>query len=665
MRLTKEVLDGVHGRLAKEVTPAHACRRPSAAGTPDAARIDGSDGSVPERLLGRDDLVDYAFLERAIAAGAAVARLVMDGNGTTEFATGFLVSPRVLMTNQHVLPDRDTAERGRAEFDVTVDATSRIHPGVAFALDPATFFVNDAALDVALVAVTPTSIDGQHQLAEFGYLKLVAQTGKIQIGEAVTIIQHPHGDPRMIALRENQLTKFLDADRLLYSSDTASGSSGSPAFNDRFQVIALHRAGMPRESAGGYRLRDGRVVASLVGIDENMVDWVANEGVRVSAICRFIDTLTDTGDALAELRDAMVGDGDVISRLSRQLPASGPAGPADGALVVDVPLRIHVSLGTGAGLGAAAAVAAGPRLTVAGSGPSLVAAGGMQAESLVVPRIDVDYSNRRGYDEAFLGVSVPMPTLTRAGRTAAAALNGSAHIPYEHFSVVLHRQRRMAIFTASNVDWAAKRHDGLTRKKLSGLGDRDTEKWATDPRLPGQWQLPDVFYTKDRQSFDKGHLVRRDDVCWGATDDEIIRANGDTFHVTNCSPQRANFNRSVLDDHGWGDLENLVARSKDRYCVFAGPIFSDQDVTFEGLDDLGATAVRIPSAFWKVVVNVGDGGKLETHAFRLSQDLSDVKLAELDVTADWRAEEIGILALEKELRLVRFPAEVRHSAAIV
>ena len=213
MRLTKEVLDGVHGRLAKEVVPVHGRQ---------------SDSSVPERLLGRDDLVDYAFLERAVAAGSPVGRLVMDGDGTTEFATGFLVSLRVLMTNQHVLPDRETAERGRAEFDVTVDAAARIHPGVAFALDPATFFVNDAALDVALVAVEPVSIDGHHQLAEFGYLKLVAQTGKIQIGEAVTIIQHPHGDPRMIALRENQLTKFLDADRLLYSSDTASGSSGSP-----------------------------------------------------------------------------------------------------------------------------------------------------------------------------------------------------------------------------------------------------------------------------------------------------------------------------------------------------------------------------------------------------------------------------------------------------
>jgi endonuclease G len=283
-------------------------------------------------------------------------------------------------------------------------------------------------------------------------------------------------------------------------------------------------------------------------------------------------------------------------------------------------------------------------------------------QSLVVPRIDADYSNRRGYDDTFLGVSVPMPALTRAGKAAAAVLDGNVHIPYEHFSVVLHRQRRMAIFTASNVDWQAKRPEGLTREKLSGLRANDTEKWATDQRIPAEWQLPDAFYTKDRQSFDKGHLVRRDDVCWGTTNEEIIRANGDTFHVTNCSPQRANFNRSVLDDHGWGDLENLIARNKDRYCVFAGPIFADDDAMFEGVDDRGATSVRIPSAFWKVVVDPGDGGKLEAHAFRLAQDLSDVKFAELDVTVDWKAEEVTIAALERELRLVRFPAEVRRAA---
>ena len=67
--------------------------------------------------------------------------------------------------------------------------------------------------------------------------------------------------------------------------------------------------------------------------------------------------------------------------------------------------------------------------------------------------------------------------------------------------------------------------------------------------------MPDKFYTRDRGNFDKGHIVRRDDVAWGEDYDEVRRANGDTYHVTNCSPQVDAFNRSNLRGD-WGKLEN-------------------------------------------------------------------------------------------------------------
>ena len=45
---------------------------------------------------------------------------------------------------------------------------------------------------------------------------------------------------------------------------------------------------------------------------------------------------------------------------------------------------------------------------------------------------------------------------------------------------------------------------------------------------------------------------------WPGADLELLRrANGDTYHITNCSPQMAGFNRSTGDDN-WGDLENHV-----------------------------------------------------------------------------------------------------------
>ncbi len=76
-----------------------------------------------------------------------------------------------------------------------------------------------------------------------------------------------------------------------------------------------------------------------------------------------------------------------------------------------------------------------------------------------------------------------------------------------------------------------------TRRGLSGLGANDQERWFIDPRLDEKLQLPDIFFTNDRKAFDKGHIVRRDDVAWGRSYDELKCANGDSYHVTNCSPQ--------------------------------------------------------------------------------------------------------------------------------
>ena len=118
------------------------------------------------------------------------------------------------------------------------------------------------------------------------------------------------------------------------------------------------------------------------------------------------------------------------------------------------------------------------------------------------------------------------------------------------------------------------------------------------------------------------------------------RANGDTFHVTNCSPQVLGFNRS--NRHGiWGKLENLIGKSDDeKITVFAGPVLSDDDEIFNGVDDAGPVRVQIPSRFWKIVV-VNDGGELKSYAFMLEQDLSDVPL-EFAFDTEWQDKTISI-----------------------
>jgi len=51
--------------------------------------------------------------------------------------------------------------------------------------------------------------------SEFGYLRLFGSTGKIARGEYATIVQHPNGRQKHIAIRNNKITVYV------YDSDLA------------------------------------------------------------------------------------------------------------------------------------------------------------------------------------------------------------------------------------------------------------------------------------------------------------------------------------------------------------------------------------------------------------------------------------------------------------
>src|SRR6187402_2329534 len=55
--------------------------------------------TVFERIVGGDELQPVSYLERGMIAARAVTRLRL---GPRNFGTGFLIAPRVLLTNNHV-----------------------------------------------------------------------------------------------------------------------------------------------------------------------------------------------------------------------------------------------------------------------------------------------------------------------------------------------------------------------------------------------------------------------------------------------------------------------------------------------------------------------------------------------------------------------------------
>lgn len=78
-----------------------------------------------ERIMGTNDLVGIEYLDQGKLAAAAVARLLVrdPDTGKSSYATGFMVSPRLLLTNRHVLKNADVARASLAEFGYEFDAT--------------------------------------------------------------------------------------------------------------------------------------------------------------------------------------------------------------------------------------------------------------------------------------------------------------------------------------------------------------------------------------------------------------------------------------------------------------------------------------------------------------------------------------------------------------
>jgi endonuclease G, mitochondrial len=211
-----------------------------------------------------------------------------------------------------------------------------------------------------------------------------------------------------------------------------------------------------------------------------------------------------------------------------------------------------------------------------------------------------DLQGRIGYQTDFLGHTVTHPGLRPELANALAPVTGrdDGILDYTHYSVRMHRFRRLAMYTAVNIDGASARNVR-----------RQRDKWNMDPRLDPQFQVGNELY--ERNKLDRGHLVRRLDPAWGDTFESAEAAALDTFFYTNCAPQHARHNQDLwlgIEDHilGNADVRDL------RVSVFSGPIFRESDRRYREF--------LIPEDYWKVVAMVNDEtGQLSATAYVVSQ----------------------------------------------
>ena len=598
----------------------------------------GAEKAGPEQVYGATiDFVGSAFLERGVRAAQAVARIAFrDGRA---LGTGFMVSPRLLLTNNHVIGNAGAAAALCAEFDYEAGLDDRQREATRYGFDPAAFFETAPRddLDFTLIAIGP-KLSGPKPLAAFGWCPLSASPDKHALGEVANIVQHPDGRLKEVVLRENRLVARLDT-VLHYVADTEPGSSGSPVFNNEWRVIALHHWGGPwRQTRDGA----GRRLATEV-----------NEGIRTSAIVQDLSrrllrlqgpqrALLEQLLTMGESRESPAGDS--------APPDGGGDGPrigGDGTLTWRVPIEISVRM---------------PSLAPPPPPPPQPAAIAPSGQERAA-RPGGNYEARPGYKPRFIpGHVVDLPALSAALRKDAAKnrLAESGDDPFElkynHFSIVMHRRRRLAIYTACNIDGENAKMVNRDTGEVTPLepgdarlealaeaaeaaGAEASEVWAEDPRIAPDEQTDQSLYDAqevpgypDRKSmariarmFQRGHLVRRLDPAWGA-DSTALKAEADTFHFTNCAPQLGFFNQGTaasLRIRGtgggklWRAVENHVLRNAvaetQRVVSFTGPIFD------EDKDWLWRQDIKVPLRFWKLVV-WAEGGALRSLAMIADQE---------------------------------------------
>ena len=697
-------IEGVMDKLAARRLPREegvertGSARPKAGGKPATVvlesaarrkRIAPQDHELLEAIIFEEirpaiDIVDGAFTvshplwtqlstdaktrKRIETAIPSVGRIELPGNARIPYGgTGFVVGDGLVMTNRHVaelfaegLGDRRLSFRNGAAAGIDLKREHGRPASTVLAVRKVVMI--HPYWDMALLAV-----DG---LPPGKPLTLGLADARDLAGRDIFIIGYPAFDPRNPASVQNDVfegrygVKKLQPGQLQGGFDTSSfgkmvpaashdvstlgGNSGSAMFDlATGEVLGLHFGGRFHERnyavPAAALSRDDRVIAAGVAFagkpPGGQTEW-SGWWLRADAV-----EAADGGAATAGAGAAG--------------PASAAASTATlsiqaGAVTIDVPLRITLSLGSATQV---AQLAAGESIT----------------EAMREPDHDTDYSTRKGYDPDFLNdpsqklpkIGVPMPKAA-SSKMLAKTRDGETVLHYQNFSLSMHAERRLALFTACNVTKAPelkKPEPGrdYTRRGLSGLGANDQERWFIDPRLDEKLQLPDIFFTNDRKAFDKGHIVRRDDVAWGRSYDELKRANGDSYHVTNCSPQVGDFNRSADGKDNWGDLENhvLSEAANERLCVFAGPVLRPDDTVFVGAGGQGAKLLaKIPERYWKVIVSRVDEG-LAAYGFVLEQDLADVDF-EFQVPSEFMPALVPLSEIER-IAGVRFDRAVNQA----
>lgn len=608
-----------------------------------------------ERAIGANDSLYSNFTELIALTKRKVGRIVLIEDGRrVGFATGFMVSPELMLTNWHVFKAREMAEESEVHFFYEYDVQGHPLTPVIFRFNTNRFFFSDEELDYSLVAVQSMDVDGKFPLTNISYLYLDKSLGKIgEVNkEKLNIIHHPQGDYKQISIRENTFTG-IEPTKIFYETDTAQGSSGSPVFNDQWQVVGLHHKSIAKMTPDGlnYLDKNDKVIPVIDDkVDASCIVWLRNEGIRISVILKHVTEKFPANELVRAINIPPKTENLSFS-LSNGTVRTSETIPSNTNTFNETNITLSIP---------AASIPIGKTVDFSFTSRELGERTSQGDKKLVMgesSRVDelllevakadkekaVDFNGCKGYDPMFLGVNIPLPQPNKALEKKLARLkNKSTELKYYKYSVLFNTATKMPALSAVNVEGdAAKRKDDSKR----------SDDWLRDKRIDIDCQLTDKFYS--RSHFDKGHMSRFEDANWDNTVQEANRNGVFTCFYTNACPQVVALNRA---GGLWGQLEKAVlekgikkeAGKLARMTVMNGPIFdADKDRLFKG--------VTIPMSFFKLILWLNDKGKLRATAFKLSQEalVDDIQFDE-----SMRIEEEA-LDIDKDVKFTHYQCSLQ------
>ncbi|ODH01469.1 hypothetical protein A4S05_28860 [Nostoc sp. KVJ20] len=194
------------------------------------------------------EFLDAIFFKRAVENLASVCRIEISSQRTR--GTGVLIANRLVLTNYHVLESKNNADiktnalNAILHFGYFSSDSKNESEGQIFKLDreqPILNFSPTEKLDYVLLQVEEDIVQA---IPSKGIQPARWNASNLPVtGKGITLVQHPKGDTMKVCISRDGITGVYQERGLIqYVSKTEPGSSGSPCFDENWNLVALHHA---------------------------------------------------------------------------------------------------------------------------------------------------------------------------------------------------------------------------------------------------------------------------------------------------------------------------------------------------------------------------------------------------------------------------------------